>query len=59
MKKISKSLRAKLLLGIVIFSVLLGGSISYMGYQEFTAVLEKQYNAEANRVAETAHLSES
>lgn len=54
MKKISKSLRAKLLLGIVIFSVLLGGSISYMGYQEFTSVLEKQYNAEANRVAETA-----
>ena len=54
MKRVSNSLRAKILLGIIVFSILLGGSISYMGYQEFTSVLEQQYNEEAYRVAETA-----
>ncbi|HIR56178.1 MAG TPA: SpoIIE family protein phosphatase [Candidatus Gallacutalibacter pullicola] len=48
------SLRAKLLLGIIVFSALLGASISFLGYQEFTSVLEQQYNAEAYHVAEMA-----
>ena len=54
MKRLSKSLRAKLLLGIIIFSVLLGCAIAYVGYEEFTTVLEQQYNAEAYHVAEVA-----
>ena len=54
MKKLHNSLRAKLLLGIIVFSALLGASISFLGYQEFTSVLEQQYNAEAYHVAEMA-----
>lgn len=54
MKRIQNSLRGKLLLGIIAFSALLCASISFMGYQEFTSVLEQQYNAEAYHVAETA-----
>lgn len=54
MKKLHNSLRAKLLLGIIVFSALLGAAISFLGYQEFTSVLEQQYNSEAYHVAAMA-----
>lgn len=54
MKKRITGLTGKLALGVVIFGILLGVIISMMGYQEFTSVLEQQYNDSAYEIAETA-----
>lgn len=54
MKKYLHSLSAKLICSILLLSIMLCSGISYMGYQEFTAVLEQQYNQTAYEIAETA-----
>lgn len=54
MKKYLHSLSAKLICSILLLSIILCGGISYMGYQQFTAVLEQQYNQTAYEIAETA-----
>ena len=46
-------LSAKLIASVLILSVLLCITISYMGYREFTTVLEDQYNRSAYEIAET------
>ena len=46
-------LSAKLIASVLILSVLLCATISYMGYREFTTVLEDQYNRSAYEIAET------
>ena len=51
MRKIGLS--AKLIASVLILSVLLCITISYMGYREFTTVLEDQYNRSAYEIAET------
>ena len=47
-------LSVKLIAVIVLLTIVLGAVIAYEGYQEFTAVLEQQYNDSAYEVAETA-----
>lgn len=54
MKRNKGSLRRQLFAGIILFGVLLCVGTSLLGYREFTAVLERQYNDTAYRVAETA-----
>ena len=52
-EKIS-GLSIKLIISVLLLSVLLCTAISYMGYREFTAVLEDEYNRSAYEIAETA-----
>lgn len=54
MKNRFSGLTVKIVIGIMLFGVLLCGVSSYIGYQEFTSVLELQYNDAAYEVAETA-----
>lgn len=54
MKKKVFGLTGKLTIGIVLLGVLLSVVASYVGYKEFTSVLELQYNDSAYEVAETA-----
>lgn len=53
MKKIT-GIAAKLTLGVIIFGMLLGAVCGTVGYREFTAVLEQQYNDSAYEIAESA-----
>lgn len=54
MKKRISGLSAKLIAGVLLLSVLLCGAISFMGYRQFTTVLEDEYNRSAYEIAETA-----
>ncbi len=47
-------LTGKLAAAVIVLSVLLGIVTSVIGYREFTAVLEQQYNDSAYEIAETA-----
>ena len=51
--KMRLGLSAKLIASVLMLSVLLCITISYMGYREFTTVLEDQYNRSAYEIAET------
>ena len=53
-KKRITGLAGKLTIGIILFGILLGVASSIIGYQEFTSVLEQQYNDTAYEIAETA-----
>ena len=44
----------RLTAGVILFGLLLGAVCSTVGYIEFTAVLEQQYNDSAYEIAETA-----
>lgn len=52
-EKIS-GLSIKLIISVLLLSVLLCTAISYMGYKQFTMVLEDEYNRSAYETAETA-----
>ena len=54
MKEKISGLSIKLITSVLLLSVLLCTAISYMGYREFTAVLEAEYNRSAYEIAETA-----
>ena len=54
MKEKFSGLSGKLIASVLLLSVLLCAAISYMGYREFTAVLEAEYNRSAYEIAETA-----
>ena len=54
MKEKASGLAIKLITGVLLLSVLLCAAISYMGYREFTTVLEDEYNRSAYEIAETA-----
>lgn len=55
MKSESKrKLAFRLIVSILLFSMLLCIVVSYVGYRQFTSVLERQYNDTAYEVAETA-----
>lgn len=54
MKKRFSGLSTKLIASVLLLSVLLCGAICYMGYREFTSVLEDEYNRSAYEIAETA-----
>ena len=54
MKERISGLSIKLITSVLLLSVLLCAAISYMGYLEFTAVLEDEYNRSAYEIAETA-----
>lgn len=54
MRKRISGLSAKLIAGVLLLSVLLCGAISFMGYRQFTTVLEDEYNRSAYEIAETA-----
>lgn len=49
MRKKLSGLSAKLIASVLLLSVLLCGAISYMGYREFTRVLEAEYNRPPTR----------
>lgn len=53
MKKIT-GIAGKLTLGVIAFGILLGAVCGVVGYREFTAVLERQYNDAAYEIAEAA-----
>ncbi len=53
MKKLT-GIAGKLTLGVIAFGILLGTVCGVVGYGEFTAVLEQQYNDSAYEIAETA-----
>lgn len=53
MKK-KPSIAAKLTTGVIAFGILLGAVCGIVGYHEFTAVLEQQYNDSAYEIAEAA-----
>lgn len=53
MKKI-KGIAGKLTIGVIAFGILLGMVCGIVGYREFTAVLEQQYNDSAYEIAEAA-----
>lgn len=53
MKKLN-GIAGKLTAGVIVFGILLGVVCSTVGYIEFTAVLEQQYNDSAYETAETA-----
>ena len=53
MKKLT-GIAGKLMIGVILFGILLGAVCSTVGYMEFTAVLEQQYNDSAYEIAETA-----
>lgn len=54
MKEKISGLSIKLITSVLLLSVLLCAAISYMGYREFTTVLEDEYNRSAYEIAETA-----
>ena len=54
MIKIKKSITEKIVFDVVLALVILSLSLSYMGYLEFTAALEDQYQDSALRTARTA-----
>lgn len=54
MKGKISGLSVKLIASVLLLSVLLCAAISYMGYREFTTVLEEEYNRSAYEIAETA-----
>ena len=54
MKERISGLSIKLITSVLLLSVLLCAAISYMGYLEFTTVLEDEYNRSAYEIAETA-----
>ena len=54
MRRKLSGLSVKLIASVLLLSVLLCGAISYMGYREFTTVLEEEYNRSAYEIAETA-----
>ena len=54
MKEKASGLAIKLITSVLLLSVLLCAAISYMGYREFTTVLEDEYNRSAYEIAETA-----
>ena len=47
MKEKISGLSIKLITSVLLLSVLLCAAISYMGYREFTTVLEDEYNRSA------------
>lgn len=53
MKKLT-GIAGKLTIGVIFFGLLLGAVCSTVGYIEFTAVLERQYNDSAYEIAESA-----
>lgn len=53
MKKVT-GIAGRLTLGVIVFGMLLGIVCSVVGYMEFTAVLQQQYNDSAYEVAEMA-----
>lgn len=53
MKK-KTSIAGKLTIGVIAFGILLGAACGIVGYREFTAVLEQQYNDSAYEIAEAA-----
>lgn len=53
MKKIT-GIAGKLMIGVIAFGILLGAVCGLVGYREFTAVLEQQYNDSAYEIAEAA-----
>ena len=53
-KKPQKGLAVVLLAGVTIVIVVLTSITAFLGYQEFTSVLEEQYNNNAYEIAETA-----
>ena len=54
MKEKISGLSIKLITSVLLLSVLLCAAISFMGYREFTTVLEDEYNRSAYEIAETA-----
>lgn len=54
MKQRISGLSVKLIASVLLLSVLLCGAISFMGYRQFTTVLEDEYNRSAYEIAETA-----
>lgn len=54
MKEKISGLSIKLITSVLLLSVLLCAAISYMGYREFTTVLEDEYDRSAYEIAETA-----
>lgn len=54
MKEKLTGLSIKLITGVLLLCMLLCAAISYMGYREFTTVLEDEYNRSAYEIAETA-----
>lgn len=54
MKKRFSGLSVKLIASVLLLSVLLCSAIGYMGYRQFTTVLEAEYNRSAYEIAETA-----
>lgn len=54
MKEKISGLSIKLITSVLLLSVLLCAAISYMGYREFTTVLEDEYNRSAYEIAKTA-----
>lgn len=54
MREKFSGLSAKLIASVLLLSVLLCAAISFMGYQQFTTVLEDEYNRSAYEIAETA-----
>lgn len=53
MKKIT-GIAGKLTIGVIAFGILLGAVCGIVGYREFTAVLEQQYNDSAYEIAQAA-----
>lgn len=53
MKRVT-GIAGKLTFGVIIFGILLGAVCSVVGYREFTAVLERQYNDSAYEIAQAA-----
>ena len=53
MEKVT-GIAGKLTLGVIAFGLLLGIVCSLVGYREFTAVLEQQYNDSAYEIAQAA-----
>lgn len=53
MKRVT-GIAGKLTFGVIIFGILLGAVCSVVGYREFTAVLEQQYNDSAYEIAQAA-----
>ena len=54
MKEKISGLSIKLITSVLLLGVRLCAAISYMGYREFTTVLEDEYNRSAYEIAETA-----
>jgi len=54
MREKVSGLAGKLVIAVIVLGILLGVVTSVVGYREFTAVLERQYNDNAYEIAETA-----